>query len=356
MKIAHYLRSLHLTGGTKVLAQHQDIFRSLGHDVYWFVRKIETDFDFEMPIIEIADVAEMAKYDLDVLIVNKPKDYYEVLGVPAKHLVYLSQAYEIDHMKIRCEKKKRMGHSSIFGKMAMDIKWGVKKRRIHKMYAEKNIKWAVSPYLMDVLKQYGCPTKLVRNSFDETLYNVKEKRRGVPLRLLSVGDYELSRKNLPFLFDAIATSDGNFHFTRVSPNPITEAEKKSGLVDEFHTRIPEEQLARIYRESDILVSTSTDEGFGLPVIEAMACGTLCLLSDIGAYRDFAKIADDAPKEYALFFNPASPKELADMLNDVSADYDKFDTIRKNGLELTSFYTRAQMISDLKNALDDLDAQ
>ena len=135
MKIAHYLRSLHLTGGTKDLAQHQEIFRALGHDVYWFVRKIDTDFDFEMPIVEIANVSEMVKYDLDVLIVNKPKDYYEVKGVPAKHLVYLSQAYEIDHMNIRCEKKKRLGHTSVFGKMAMNVKWGLKKRRIHKMMA-----------------------------------------------------------------------------------------------------------------------------------------------------------------------------------------------------------------------------
>lgn len=355
MKIAHYLRALHLTGGTKVLAQHQEIFRSLGHDVYWFVQKIDTDFDFGMPIIEIADVGEMVKYDIDVLIVNKPKDYYEVRGVPAKHLVYLSQAYEIDHMNIRRDNKKRSGHPSVLGKLAMNIKWGLKKRRIHKMYAEKEVKWAVSPYLMDVLKQYGCPTKLVRNSFDEALYNVKEKRKGDPLRLLCVGDYELSRKNLPFLFDAIAASSGNFHFTRVSPNPITEKEKASGLVDEFHTRIPEDQLARIYRESDILVSTSTDEGFGLPVIEAMACGALCLLSDIGAYRDFAKIADDAPKEYALFFDPSEPEELASLLNEVSADYEKFDTIRRNGLKLTSFYTRAQMISDLKSALEDLTA-
>ena len=327
----------------------------MGHDVYWFVRKIDTDFDFEMPIVEIADVSEMVKYDLDVLIVNKPKDYYEVKGVPAKHLVYLSQAYEIDHMNIRREKKKRLGHPSIFGKMAMNVKWGLKKRRIHKMYADKEVKWAVSPYLMDVLKQYGCPTKLVRNSFDEALYNVKEKRRGEPLRLLSVGDYELSRKNLPFLFEAIAASGGNFHFTRVSPNPITEAEKASGLVDEFYTMIPEDQLARIYRESDVLVSSSTDEGFGLPVIEAMACGALCLLSDIGAYREFAKIADAAPTEYALFFNPSSPKELAGLLDDVSSGYERYDIIRRNGLELTTFYTRAQMISDLKTALADLTA-
>ncbi|MCK5843052.1 MAG: hypothetical protein KAG97_00005, partial [Victivallales bacterium] len=88
-------------------------------------------------------------------------------------------------------------------------------------------------------------------------------------------------------------------------------------------------------------------------IEAMACGALCILSDIGAYRDFAKIAQEAPKEYALFFDPRSPAELASILDEVAADYDKFEDTRLSGLGLTSFYTRTQTVSDLESALADL---
>jgi glycosyltransferase involved in cell wall biosynthesis len=256
-------------------------------------------------------------------------------------------------MNVRREKKKLGAHASFIGRAAMDIKWWLKKRRIHKMYAEKTVKWAVSPYLMEMLEPYGCPRRLVRNSFDDALYNAKEKRRGNPLKLLSVGDYSLSRKNMKCLFEALDASSARFHVTRVSPNPITDEEKSSGLVDEFHTRIPEERLAAIYRETDILVSTSTDEGFGLPVIEAMACGALCVLSDIGAYRDFAKIAPEAPKDYALFFDPASPAELAESLDSIAEDYDAFEETRLNGMGLTSFYTRSQTISDLEVALAEL---
>ncbi|NOY74699.1 MAG: glycosyltransferase family 4 protein [Kiritimatiellaeota bacterium] len=353
MKIAHYLKTLHLTGGAKVLAQHQEILKNLGHNVFWFVRSVETDFEFDVPITVIDDVAKIAEYELDVLIVNKPKDYFEVKGMNVGHLIYLSQAFEVDHMNIRREKKKKSAHSSPLGRLAMDFKWWLKKRRVHKLYAEKTVKWAVSSYLMELLEPYGCPTKLVRNSFDDALYHTKGKRRGKPLRLLSVGDYSLSRKNLPFLFEALAASSADFHFTRVSPNPITDEEKSSGLVDEFHIRIPEEQLSKIYRDTDVLISTSTDEGFGLPVIEAMASGALCVLSDIGAYRDFAKIAREAPKNYALFFNPRNPAELAAILDDVWGDYDKFEKARMNGMELTSFYTRAQTISDMETALAEL---
>lgn len=53
-------------------------------------------------------------------------------------------------------------------------------------------------------------------------------------------------------------------------------------------------LAAIYRRAAILLMPSDGEGFGLPVVEAMACGTPVLASDIVALRE---VAGDAG-EYA----------------------------------------------------------
>ena len=352
MKIAHYLRKLHLTGGTKVLAQHQKILRELGHEVYWFVREACTDFDFDIPITVIKDIKEMSDYEIDIMIVNKPKDYWEVKPVICKKLVYLCQAFEIDHMNIRCEKKKKI-HSGFLGNIAMDLKWWMKKQRIHKMYAEPTEKWCVSPYLMEVLKTYKCPTKLVRNSFDDTNYYLSDKNMYDKPMILSVGDYALSRKNMPFLFDALLQVKKDFHLIRVSPNPITEEEQKSDLISEFYSCIDDPFLSELYRKADILISTSTDEGFGLPVLEAMACGALCLLADIGAYRGFSDISENAPKEYALFFDPHNEEELTNYVNMALEDMDQFEEIINNGIKLSSFYSRDQTVADLKNAIEGL---
>ena len=352
MKIAHYLKKLHLTGGTKVLMQHQMMLRELGHETRWFVKEIVTDFDFGVPVTQINNVDEISSYLPNILIVNKPKDYWEVKTVKAGHLVYLSQAFEIDHMNIRRVKKKKV-HSGFPGNIAMDFKWWLKKRRIHKLYAEPTEKWCVSPYLMEVLKPYKCPTRLVRNSFDADLYNLSNKKKNSVPVILSVGDYSLSRKNMPFLFNALANVTEKFHLIRVSPNQITEEERNSCFVSEFHSRIPETQLAELYRKTDILISTSTDEGFGLPVLESMACGTLCILSDIGAYKCFANIADEAPEEYALFFDSSKPEELTDLLDKVLISSERYENIRKNGITLSSFYTRDKTVSDLKIAIEEL---
>ncbi|MFB6186657.1 MAG: glycosyltransferase family 4 protein [Halobacteriaceae archaeon] len=49
--------------------------------------------------------------------------------------------------------------------------------------------------------------------------------------------------------------------------------------------IPDEELAAIYRQADALVLPSSLEGFGYPIIEALACGTECLLADSTALRE-----------------------------------------------------------------------
>jgi glycosyltransferase involved in cell wall biosynthesis len=50
------------------------------------------------------------------------------------------------------------------------------------------------------------------------------------------------------------------------------------------------QLAAIYRKALMLLQTSDAEGFGLPVIEAMACGCPVIASDIAPLREAASSA------------------------------------------------------------------
>jgi glycosyltransferase involved in cell wall biosynthesis len=60
-----------------------------------------------------------------------------------------------------------------------------------------------------------------------------------------------------------------------------------------------ERLAELYRGALALVMPSLEEGFGLPVAEAMACGTPVIASDIPSLRE---VAGDA----ALYFDAGRP--------------------------------------------------
>ncbi len=70
--------------------------------------------------------------------------------------------------------------------------------------------------------------------------------------------------------------------------------------------IREEDLAEIYRLSEVFLFPSLSEGFGMPVIEAMACGTPVVASKISCMPE---IAGDA----ALLVDPMSAPSIADGL-------------------------------------------
>jgi len=65
-------------------------------------------------------------------------------------------------------------------------------------------------------------------------------------------------------------------------------------------------LPLLYGEATIFLYPSLREGFGLPILEAMACGTPVITSDISAMPE---VAGDA----ALLINPSSVKEISDAI-------------------------------------------
>jgi len=79
---------------------------------------------------------------------------------------------------------------------------------------------------------------------------------------------------------------------------------------------------------------------------------LRVLSDIGAYRSFVEIAPDAPKDYALFFNPYDTSELARILDAAFDNPVNFEHIPNNGLEVASHYTPENTKEYLRQALEE----
>lgn len=54
---------------------------------------------------------------------------------------------------------------------------------------------------------------------------------------------------------------------------------------------PVEQIAKMYQLSDFYISAASGEGFGLPIVEAMACGKVPILADNTTTEEFLKDSD-----------------------------------------------------------------
>ena len=74
----------------------------------------------------------------------------------------------------------------------------------------------------------------------------------------------------------------------------------------FHNGVSDHEYHEILSKAFALVSASRDEGFGIPVVEAMEQGTPVIVSDIEIFREIGGNA-------ASYFDPAKPGELADRI-------------------------------------------
>src|SRR5207237_1028918 len=71
----------------------------------------------------------------------------------------------------------------------------------------------------------------------------------------------------------------------------------------FPGYVPDERLACLYSSAMAVVMPALTEGFGLPAIEAIACGVPVLASDVGAVPEVVG-------EAGLFFDPRSATSIA----------------------------------------------
>ena len=98
--------------------------------------------------------------------------------------------------------------------------------------------------------------------------------------------------------------------------PLLQAQTQAlGLGDrvEFLAYVPYDDLPRLINQAIALVFPSLWEGFGLPVLEAMACGTPVITSNRSALPE---VAGDA----ALLIDPYQVGALADAMGSVANDY------------------------------------
>jgi glycosyltransferase involved in cell wall biosynthesis len=96
-------------------------------------------------------------------------------------------------------------------------------------------------------------------------------------------------------------------------------------------RLPIDDITRLYSHADLFVFPSLYEGFGMPVLEAMACGAPVVTSNRSALPE---VAGDA----ALLVNPESDEELAGAMVGILRDASLRETLRAKGFERARQFT------------------
>jgi glycosyltransferase involved in cell wall biosynthesis len=114
---------------------------------------------------------------------------------------------------------------------------------------------------------------------------------------------------------------------------VREAARDSGVTDriQFFGFVPDDELLQLYNACDVMVFPSFYEGFGLPVLEAMACGRSVTCSNTTALPE---VVDSA----AILFDPYRVDEIVRAIADLLLDAELRARMERLGLQRAAHFS------------------
>lgn len=194
----------------------------------------------------------------------------------------------------------------------------------------------------DLIKVYGltrAPISVVHHGVDPRFHPDVAKADFLPARYVLYVGHRKQYKDADVLFRAfarVARRDGDLQLLLVGGDGLSDREVERlvelGIRDRVSQRyLSDELMASAYVHAEVFVFPSHFEGFGLPALEAMACGTPVILAR-------ATSLPEVGGEAAAYFEPGDDEDLAGNISDLLGDAATRDDLRARGLQRAAQFT------------------
>ena len=121
----------------------------------------------------------------------------------------------------------------------------------------------------------------------------------------------------------------NFIIDEETKTIIKQAEKSNKI--EFRKNVSDEELIKLYNQSKLFIYPSFYEGFGLPPLEAMACGTPVITSNVSSLPE---VGGDA----VMYCNPYDVEDIKNKIEMVLNDEKLQQEMIQKGLQRVKKFT------------------
>ena len=179
----------------------------------------------------------------------------------------------------------------------------------------------------DLERYYGVKSRVIHHGVEREFFEIARARE--PKDYLLCVSTSHPHKNLIALLRAFGQAGGLpcLVMTGVRGFAAREVEEMAGDLVKITGWIPRMELYELFRGARGFIYPSTFEGFGMPVLEAMAAGVPVACSDIPPLREIAGST-------VHYFDPASETEIRDALERLAAGGIPTEAAQERAAEFT----------------------
>jgi glycosyltransferase involved in cell wall biosynthesis len=223
--------------------------------------------------------------------------------------------------------------------------------RVEQTYALIPNRIATSAWLQDLLGRDRYPAHKRAPGLDLGFFYPRPLPHARPARpvVLAMARPRTPRRG----FDTVVATLEKVHRAAPDVEIVLFGEKIAGLALPFPYRgagvvTDQEKLARLYSRARVHFDGSEFQAFGKAGLEAMACGAVSVLTEVGGVNEYAR-----NEENALLVPPRDPQAAADAILRLLDDDALYERLRDNGLATVPDYSMKREARDARSWFESL---
>ena len=326
LTVNYLLEDTAMFGGVKIPLHHANLLHRRGHRVRVLSRGPRPNwYPLVAPFATVPDFGVDSVGEADVHVATFWTTIAPAAALPNGRAVHYCQGFEASYTHNLDE------HAQIL-----------------EAYARPLPAFALSPHLAELVRsRFGRPARVVPPALERMWRPRWRWRPARRPRVVVAHPFEVDWKGVATALGAVRrlrAGGVTLTLVRVSQWPLSDAERALVEPDEFHCRIDPPAVARLIAGCDLMLAPSWEqEGFGLPVLEAMACGVPVVASSIQAFAGFATGA-------AELVPAGDPDAFADAARAILGEPTRWREMRRAGLAAAAAFSERRVADAVEEAL------
>ncbi|OGV35565.1 MAG: hypothetical protein A2020_07130 [Lentisphaerae bacterium GWF2_45_14] len=367
MKLIFITDHMKFSGGRRLMFDYALYLMKKGHEVSVLVEKKEGGLSDYIPAKVVPALSAEHIPEADLIIATSPKEVRQAWEAHRGKVVHFCQGLELVDLEqrisgavtpIRYQGNGILKKLKIFKKK---FEWRRKHRIFDDAYKLPTHLIAITDPMCKYLEdRYQRPAYLCRNGVDLENLNPRADWKPEhftetrPMRIVNVGPIEVTYKGIPVTVKAVEMArarDIPLDFMRLA-SIAGKNEMGGGLTYNLLLNSPRREFCEALSSCDVYISNSTErEGFGLPAVEAMASGLLCILSDITAYRSFS-----SETGHCIFVPGDDAGATADAIEKIyKMPLSEMSQMRAKAITLASQFSHQKACAEFEQILEKINA-